>query len=147
VISDNPATPAPPRPVRVAAVLTLLQGLGGIALAVALVLRVIGGATPAGPILGAAGVLVIWFGGAILASVLLFRGQHGARTPVIVTQLLLLGCAWYAYGPSQQQLLGSLGGIYCAVVLVFLFTNDGRRWALGYDLDESADVNEGDKAD
>ena len=135
-------TPAPPRSVRVAAALTFAQGLGGIALAVALVVRVIGGATPAGPILGAAGVLVIWFGGAILASVLLFRGQHGARTPVIVTQLLLLGCAWYAYGPSEQQLLGSLGGIYCVVVLVFLFTRDGRQWALGL-----SDVNEGDKAD
>ncbi|WP_086660802.1 hypothetical protein [Lentzea kentuckyensis] len=140
--SDNPVTPAPPRSVRVAAVLTFLQGLGGIALAGALAIRVIGGATPAGPILGAAGVLVIWFGGAILASVLLFRGQHGARTPVIVTQLLLLGCAWYAYGPSEQQLLGSLGGIYCVVVLVFLFTRDGRQWALGL-----TDVNESDKAD
>lgn len=50
---------------------------------------------------------------------------------MIVTQLLLLGCAWYAYGPSEQQLLGSLGGIYCVVVLVLLFTNDGRKWALG----------------
>jgi hypothetical protein len=147
VISKNPVVPAPPRSVRVAAALTFVQGLGGVALAVALAVRVIGGATPAGPILGAGGVLLIWFGGAILASVLLFRGHHGARTPVVVTQLLLLGCAWYAYGPSNQQLLGSLGGIYCVLVLVFLFTNDGRRWAMGYDSDDSADVNEGDKAD
>ncbi|WP_439661586.1 hypothetical protein ACSHWB_08775 [Lentzea sp. HUAS TT2] len=135
-------TPAPPRPVRIASALTFVQGLGGIALAVALVLRVIGGATPAGPILGAAGVLVLWFGGVLFATVMLFRGHHGARTPVIVTQLLLLGCAWYAYGPSQQQLLGSLGGIYCVVVLVFLFTNEGRKWAIGLD-----DVSEDDKAD
>ncbi|MFD4674868.1 hypothetical protein ACFWNN_34445 [Lentzea sp. NPDC058450] len=136
------AIPAPPRPVRIAAVLAFLQGLGGVGLGLALVVRVIGGAHPAGPILGAAGVLVIWFGAVLLATVLLFRGHHGARTPVIVTQLLLLGCAWYAYGPSEQQLLGSLGGIYCVVVLVFLFTNDGRRWAMG-----EPDVNEGDKAD
>jgi hypothetical protein len=142
VISNNPVTPAPPRAVRTAAVLTLLQGLGGIALAVALVVRVIQGAPSAGPILGAAGVLVLWFGGVIFASVMLFRGHHGARTPVIVTQLLLLGCAWYAYGPSEQQLLGSLGGIYCVVVLVLLFTSDGRQWAMGL-----ADANEGDKAD
>jgi len=134
--------PAPPRSVRCAAALTFVQGLGGIALAVALVVRVIQGAASGGPILGAAGVLVLWFGGVIFASVLLFRGHHGARTPVIVTQLLLLGCAWYAYGPSEQQLLGSLGGIYCVVVLVLLFTNDGRRWAMGL-----SDVNEGDKAD
>ena len=140
--SDNPATPAPPRAVRVASALTFLQGLGGIALAVALVVRVVQGAPSGGPILGAAGVLVLWFGGAIFASVMLFRGHHGARTPVIVTQLLLLGCAWYAYGPSEQQLLGSLGGIYCVVVLVLLFTRDGRAWAMGL-----ADVNEGDKAD
>jgi hypothetical protein len=133
---------APPRAVRIASALTFVQGLGGIALAVALVVRVIGGSTPAGPILGAAGVLVVWFGGVLFATVMLFRGHHGARTPVIVTQLLLLGCAWYAYGPSEQQLLGSLGGIYCVVVLVFLFTNDGRKWAMGLD-----DVSEGDKAD
>ncbi|SMC69364.1 hypothetical protein [Lentzea albidocapillata] len=133
---------APPRAVRIASALTFVQALGGIALAVALVIRVIGGSTPAGPILGAAGVLVIWFGGVLLATVMLFRGHHGARTPVIVTQLLLLGCAWYAYGPSEQPLLGSLGGIYCVVVLVFLFTSDGRKWALGLD-----DVSEGDKAD
>ncbi|MCX2950517.1 hypothetical protein [Lentzea sp. NEAU-D7] len=133
---------APPRAVRIASALTFVQGLGGIALAVALVVRVIGGSTPAGPILGAAGVLVVWFGGVLFATVMLFRGHHGARTPVIVTQLLLLGCAWYAYGPSEQQLLGSLGGIYCVVVLVFLFTNDGRKWAMGLD-----DVSEDDKAD
>ena len=132
---------APPRAVRIAAALTFLQGLGGIALAVALTVRVIGGATPAGPILGAAGVLVLWFGAVIFASVMLFRGHQGARTPVIVTQLLLLGCAWYAYGPSEQQLLGSLGGIYCVLVLVLLFTNGGRRWAMGLDRAE------GDKAD
>ncbi|MFD4642216.1 hypothetical protein ACFWN2_33255 [Lentzea sp. NPDC058436] len=135
-------TQAPPRPVRIASALAFVQGLGGIALAGALVIRVIGGATPAGPILGAAGVLVLWFGGALLATVLLFRGHHGARTPVIVTQLLLLGCAWYAYGPSEQQLLGSLGGIYCVVVLVLLFTNEGRKWAMGFD-----DESEVDKAD
>jgi hypothetical protein len=135
-------TPAPPRPVRIASALTFVQGLGGVALAVALVVRVIGGSTPAGPILGAAGVLVLWFGGVLFATIMLFRGHHGARTPVIVTQLLLLGCAWYAYGPSEQPLLGSLGGIYCVVVLVFLFTTDGRKWAMGLD-----DVSEGDKAD
>ncbi|SDN88268.1 hypothetical protein [Lentzea jiangxiensis] len=135
-------TPAPPNSVRAAAALTSLQGLGGIALAVALVVRVLQGAPSAGPILGAAGVLVLWFGGVTFASVMLFRGHTGARTPVIVTQLLLLGCAWYAYGPSEQPLLGSLGGIYCVVVLVLLFTNDGRKWALGL-----TDVAEGDKAD
>ncbi|HUQ58089.1 hypothetical protein [Lentzea sp.] len=134
-------TPAPPRSVRIASALAVLQGVGGIALAVALVVRVVQGAPSAGPVLGAAGVLVIWFGAVILAAVMLFQGRHGARTPVIVTQLLLLGCAWYAYGPSEQQLLGSLGGIYCVVVLVLLFTSDGRRWALGLDSAEH------DKAD
>lgn len=130
-------TPAPPRAVRIAAVLTFLQGLGGIALAVALVVRVVQGAQSPGPILGAAGVLMLWFGAVLFACVLLFRGHHGARTPVIVTQLLLLGCAWYAYGASEQPLLGSLGGFYCVAVLVLLFTTDGRRWAMGLDDVES----------
>ena len=120
-----------PRSVRIAAVLAVLQGVGGIALAVSLVVRVLRGAPSGGAILGAAGLLVVLFGAVILAAVLLWRGQTSARSPIVVTQLLLLGSAWYAYGPSNQQLIGSLAGIYCAVVLALLFTKDARAWALG----------------
>ncbi|WP_235921292.1 hypothetical protein [Lentzea tibetensis] len=120
-----------PRAVRIAAALTVLQGAAGIALAVALVVRVVQGVPSGNKILGAAGVLVLLFAGVIFAASLLWRGQHAARSPVIVTQLLLLGCAWYAYGPSGQQLIGSLAGFYCAAVLVLLFTRDARAWALG----------------
>lgn len=74
-------TQAPPNSVRAAAALTLLQGLGGIALAVALVVRVVQGAPSAGPILGAAGVLVLWFGGVLFASVMLFRATRARVRP------------------------------------------------------------------
>jgi hypothetical protein len=65
-------------------------------------------------------------------------GKRWARTPAIVVQLLLLGVAWYAYGPSGQKLVGSLLGVYSIVVVVLLFTNRVRAWALGVD-DEEAD--------
>ncbi|GLZ29878.1 membrane protein [Lentzea sp. NBRC 105346] len=124
-----------PRAVRIAAALTALQGVGGIALAVALVVRVLQGVPSGGKILGAAGLLVLLFAGVLAAAFLLWRGKHGARSPVIVTQLLLIGCAWYAYGPSNQQLMGALAGLYCVAVLVLLFTREGRAWAMGTEAD------------
>lgn len=120
-----------PRAVRIASALTAIQGVGGIVFAGALVVRVLQGVPSGGQILGAAGLLVLLFAGVLIAAVMLWQGKHGARSPVIVTQLLLFGCAWYAYGPSDQQLIGALAGFYCAAVLFLLFTKDARAWALG----------------
>jgi hypothetical protein len=117
----------------VAGVLTALQGLAGIAFAVALVLRAFGGAESTGKVLGEAGYFTVLCGGVLAAGIALVLGRHWARTPSIVVQLLLLGIAWYLYGPSDQQLIGSLVGIYVVVVIALLFTNPVRRWTLGID--------------
>ncbi|MEV0678203.1 hypothetical protein AB0I60_16980 [Actinosynnema sp. NPDC050436] len=121
-----------PREVRAAGVLTAVQGLVGLGFAIALVVRAFQADHAVG-VLGEAAYFVVLGGGVLAAGVGLVRGRHWARTPSIVVQLLLLGVAWYAYGPSGQQLYGALLGIYVVVVIVLLFTNPVRRWALGVD--------------
>ncbi|WP_447004225.1 hypothetical protein ACRAKI_32030 [Saccharothrix isguenensis] len=121
-----------PPAVRAAGALTSVQGLAGLAFAVALVLRSFS-AEEAGGVLGEAAYFVVLSAGVLAAGGGLVLGRHWGRTPAIVVQLLLLGVAWYAYGPSGQQLWGSLLGVYVVVTLVLLFTNPVRRWALGVD--------------
>ncbi|WP_106187589.1 hypothetical protein [Umezawaea tangerina] len=120
-----------PPAARLAGALTALQGLAGIAFAVALVFRAFGGAESTGKVLGEAGYFTVLCAGVLAAGVGLVLGRRWARTPSIVVQLLLLGVAWYMYGPSGQQLVGSLIGLYCVVVIVLLFTNPVREWTLG----------------
>jgi len=122
-----------PAAVRVAGAMTAVQGLAGIAFAVALVVRAFGGAESTGKVLGEAGYFTILCAGVLAAGVGLVLGKRWARTPSIVVQLLLLGVAWYMYGPSGQQLVGSLIGLYTVMVIALLFTNPVRRWTLGVD--------------
>lgn len=111
-----------------------LQGAAGAAVALALVLRAVTGAGD----LGAGLAVSAWFGGCaaalLLVGVGLWRGMHGARTPVVVAQLLLLGVAWYAAGPSSQPEYGVSGGLYCVVVLGLLFSAPATRWSYGGDI-------------
>lgn len=111
-----------------------LQGAAGVAVALVLVLRAVVGAAD----LGAALVVSGWFGvcaaALLLVGIALWRGMHGARTPAVVAQLLLLGVAWYAAGPSSQPEYGIPAGLYCAAVLVLLFSTPATRWSFGGDI-------------
>jgi hypothetical protein len=124
-----------PPAVRVAGALTSVQGLVGLAFAVALVVRSFD-AEKYGEVLGEAAYYAVLSAGVLAAGGGLVLGRHWGRTPSIVVQLLLLGVAWYMYGPSDRQLWGSLLGLYAVVTLVLLFTNPVRGWALGVDQDE-----------
>jgi hypothetical protein len=132
-----------PPAVRAAGALTAAQGLAGLAFAVALVVRSFS-AAEAGGVLGEAAYFAVLSGGVLVAGGGLVLGKHWGRTPSIVVQLLLLGVAWYLYGPSDRQLWGSLLGAYVVLTLVLLFTNPVRRWALGVDDDADADAGEPD---
>ncbi|GAB2982169.1 hypothetical protein [Saccharothrix stipae] len=125
-----------PPAVRAAGALTALQGLAGLAFAVALVVRSFE-AEEAGGVLGEAAYFAVLSAGVLAAGVGLVLGKHWGRTPAVVVQLLLLGVAWYMYGPSGRQLWGALLGAYVVGTLVLLFTNPVRRWALGVDEDEA----------
>ncbi len=124
-----------PPAVRAAGALTALQGLVGVAFAVALVVRSFS-AEKSGEVLGEAAYFAVLSAGVLAAGGGLVLGKHWGRTPSVVVQLLLLGVAWYMYGPSDRQLWGSLLGVYVVITLVLLFTNPVRRWALGVDEDD-----------
>ncbi len=132
----SPQSKVPPA-VRAAGALTALQGLTGLAFAVALVVRSFE-VEKSGEVLGEAAYFAVLSSGVLAAGVGLVLGKHWGRTPAIVVQLLLLGVAWYMYGPSGRQLWGALLGAYVVGTLVLLFTNPVRRWALG--VDEEADA-------
>ncbi|HEY2765965.1 MAG TPA: hypothetical protein VGJ13_18440 [Pseudonocardiaceae bacterium] len=122
--------PAVPRPVLVAGVLVGLQGVVGVVVAVAVL---VGGFTGITLALATAA----WFAGcaaALLAlGVNLVRGRRGARSPSVVAQILLLGVAWYAAGPSSQPGYGIPAAVFCVVVLALLFCPPAVRWAVGQD--------------
>jgi hypothetical protein len=127
----NTARSVAPHPVRAAGLLVLLQGLTGLVLAgVLLVAALIG---PAGPVplraIVATVVTLALFGAIVMAAgVLLTLGRRGARTPAIVTQLLLLGVCWYAAVPSSRPAYGIPAAAYCVAVLVLLFCPPALRW-------------------
>lgn len=125
----NTAGPDVPPPVRAAGVLVLLQGLTGVVIGGGLLITAVRGSTSPVPI-GATAAWLIGFGVILLVvGGSLVRGRHGARTPAIVAQLLLLGACWYAIGPSSQPAYGLPAGAFCVAVLVLLFCASARRWA------------------
>jgi hypothetical protein len=123
------AASAVPRSVRAAGGLVGLQGMAGVAVAVGLLVATVRGFTGPGPVLATAAWLA-GFGAILLAvGANLMRGRHGARTPAIVAQLLLLGVCWYAAGPSSQPAYGVPAAAFCVAVLVLLFCPPALRWA------------------
>jgi hypothetical protein len=121
---------AAPRPVRLAGLLVGLQGVASAVVAVWFLMAVIGGSTGPAPLATA-----VWFAGSaavlVAVGVNLVRGRHGARTPAVVVQLLLLGVAWYATGPSSQPAYGIPAAVFCLTVLVLLFCPPAVRWVTG----------------
>ncbi len=127
-----PTNPSPvPGTVRAAGMMVALQGVAGGVVCLALAVRAFAGATDVVTTLGTA----LWF--AVIAAaasgvgVALWRGRQAARTPAVVAQLVLLGVAWYAAGPSFRPEYGGPGAVYCIVVLVLLFSAPTARWAYG----------------
>lgn len=135
------ASDAPPT-IRGAGILVGLQGLTGIGFAVALLVRALGGASTEGNnIYGEAGYFTVLGGGVVAVGVGLVLGKHWARSPAVVVELLLLGVAWYAAGPSGRPEYGVPVGVVCVVVLYLLFTVRSREWSLGLD-DEDSGTNQ-----
>lgn len=126
------ADPAAPRPVRVAGLLVGLQGLAGVVIGAGLVVVAARGGSDPVPIVATA----VWFAGfgAILLAigVNLVWGHHGARSPAVVAQLLMLGVCWYAAGPSSRPAYGVPAAVFCVAVLALLFCPPAVRWATGY---------------
>lgn len=106
---------------RLAAVGVLAEAVVGIVVAV---LMATGGV--AFSVWGFVALLALGLG---VAGVALLRGQRGARGPVLVAQLLTLGCAFYAAVPSQRPEWGVPVMVAAAAVLYGLLSAPARAWA------------------
>lgn len=113
----------PPRPVRFAALGVLAEGVVGIVVAV---LMAVAGLTFS--VWGFVALLGLAVGAAGTA---LLRGVRGARGPSLVTQLLVLGCAFYAAVPSGRPDWGVPAMVVAAAVLYGLLCAPARTWAGG----------------
>lgn len=117
-----------PWQVRSAGGLVGLEAAGALVFAVALAVRSASTDSSLGLVLGQAGFFVLV--GGTLAAVArgLATGRRWARTPAIVTQLLLLPVAYSLIGPSHQLLIGIVTGVLVAACFLLLISEAARAW-------------------
>ncbi|WP_424189321.1 hypothetical protein ACOBQX_12535 [Actinokineospora sp. G85] len=122
-----------PRTVLGAGVLISLQGLAALMFTVALLVQAIAGDSPQSTraVLGEAVYFGVVTGGVLACGIGLVLGKTWSRSPSVVVQVLLLGAAWYATGPSGRPELGIPVGVVSLVALVLLFRPATTRWAQG----------------
>jgi hypothetical protein len=134
VSTHEAALPGPPWQVRAAGVVVGLQGLAGVGFAVALGIRAFDETASMGAVLGEAGYFLVIGAALLLVGVGLLTGRRWARTPAIVTQLLLLPVVYSLIGPSRQLLLGVLTGVVVVATFLLLISEASREWSMGLDL-------------
>ena len=117
----------PPPQIRVAGLLVGLQGVAAVAFAI--LVGVQDSTLPLGSVLGEVGYFVVIGIALVFIGAALFTGRRGARTPAIVTQLLLLPVVYSLIGPSRQLLLGIAAGIYVVVTFLLLISERSREWS------------------
>jgi hypothetical protein len=138
-------TAATPRSVRIAGLITTLQAVAGLLFVTALLIRgTTGDLGGVGTLnrastFGEAGYYGLLSAGVLAAGIGLLNGKHWARTPSLLLQLLLLGTAWYAFGPSGQPLIALVLAAPAVAVLYLLFNREGRQWAFEADLAPDAE--------
>jgi len=120
-----------PMQVRVAGVLVAVQALAAIGFAVVIGVQAAELALPFGAVLGETAYFVV-IGLALLGvGIGLTAGRRGARTPAIVTQLLLLPVVYSLIGPSQQLVPGIAAGVYVVATFLLLISEASRTWSTG----------------
>jgi cbb3-type cytochrome oxidase subunit 3 len=142
------STEVVPRTIRIAGVLTTLQAVAGLIFVGALLVRSTAadlggvGQFERGQTYGEAGYFALLAAGVLAAGIGLWKGKHWARTPAMLLQLLLLGTAWYAFGPSRQPLIALIIAAPAIAVLWFLFNREGRAWSFSASTAPDADRDE-----
>jgi hypothetical protein len=117
-------------------VLVGIQGLLGLGFAVALVVRALtveGSGLLVRDIVGEAGYFVLVGAALVAVGLGLVAGRRWARTPAIVTQLLLLPVVYTLIGPSRQLLLGIVAGVFVIATFLLLISEASRTWSMGLD--------------
>jgi hypothetical protein len=117
----------PPPQIRVAGLLVGLQGVAAVAFAILVGIQ--DSTLPLGSVLGEVGYFAVIGIALVFIGAALFTGRRGARTPAIVTQLLLLPVVYSLIGPSRQLVLGVAAGIYVVATFLLLISERSRAWA------------------
>lgn len=111
-----------------------LQGLLGVGIAAVLAWRAASATASIGNVIGESAYFLV-IGAALLAvGVGLLTGRRWARTPAIVTQLLLLPVVYSLIGPSRQLAWGIVAGVFVVTTFMLLISERSREWAMGLDL-------------
>lgn len=123
-----------PAPVRLAGWIASAQGLVGVGVAAALVVRAVAGHKEETVVISGYGT-ALWFlilAGALLAAGIgLLRGRRWGRGLVVIAEILLLFVAWYVAVGSHRYLAGIALAVVCATALVSLFRRDAIAWYAG----------------
>ncbi|WP_027942933.1 DUF7144 family membrane protein [Amycolatopsis taiwanensis] len=123
-----------PREVRVAGLITALLGVA---------LLVLDGVLLASPsatgsnVLAEAGFYALFAIAVLMCGVGLAAGHTWARSPGVVLALMTIGVGWYLALPSEQPAPGVPLIAVGVLVLVLLFRQPSRAWALGQHADET----------
>jgi hypothetical protein len=134
VSTQEAGLPGPPWQVRVAGIVVGAQGVLGVGFAVALAVRA--GSSPAGvgAVLGEAGYFLLIGLALVFVGFGLVTGRRWARTPAIVTQLLLLPVVYSLLGPSRQLVMGIITGAVVITTFMLLISERSREWSMGLDV-------------
>lgn len=129
-----------PREVRIAGGLTALAGLAAAGFGLTLLVDALMG-TPTteggNSVYAMAGYFIVLGGATAACGLALFAGRLWARSPSIVIALIVGGMGWYALGPSSQPLIGVPVLALAAAVIVLLFREPARAWALDLEGEDS----------
>lgn len=118
---------------RLAGLLVGVQGMVGIGVAIAILVRAVIGDTLSGPLVAEAGFFLLIGAAVAAAGWGLQSGRRWSRSPAIVTQLLLLPVVYSLLGGSQQLVLGALTLVYVVTTFLLLISEPARAWSAGED--------------
>lgn len=135
--TDRPAPAGPPPQVRLAGALVAVQGLLALGFAALLLVRVSSATLPVSFVLGEAGYFLLVGAALVAVGAGLVTGRRWARTPAIVTQLLLLPVVYSLIGPSRQLVLGIVAGAFVVTTFLLLISERSREWSMGLDLPDA----------
>jgi hypothetical protein len=122
--------------VRAAGALVGLQALGAMVFTVVVALRAGEADLGTTAALGEAGFFLIVAVAVGAVAWGLLTGRRWARTPAIVTQLLLLPVVYSLIGPSRQLLLGLLVGAVVFAAFMLLISERSRAWSMDEPVDD-----------